>query len=332
MNTVEIIRDRPHIESWAPYQSVRPLLGIPDGFLEIPEWLHQQRRLPRPLHRLRQAPLRASSPSSPPASSGLPRNLVIAFFTIILTSLNYTGLTIVRYTAVTFGVIALLPFLLMTEFALPKLHPHRWGSLGDKYRDWNLNFWDNASALANEIDRPQQTFPKALFSTGMMVCVGCILPLLAAIGSLDVPQDQWTTGFLADAAGMIAAQWLKIWVEVGSVLSSMGFFEAQLSTCAYQVHGMVGLGFLPRFTRIRSTRFNTLRVGIVMTSAITLGVSFMGFEDIIASANFLYSLGMLLEFTSFIWSRRKYPELKRPYKVPMGMAGVAVMLLVPSGF
>ncbi|KAL5976738.1 hypothetical protein ACLOJK_021071 [Asimina triloba] len=277
----------------------------------------------------------------PVFSSGLPRSLAIAFFTIILTFLNYTGLTIVGYTAVTFGVIALLPFLLMTGFALPKLHPHRWGSLGDKRKDWNLyfntlfwnlNFWDNASALAGEVDRPQQTFPKALFSTGILVCAGYILPLLAATGSLDVPQDQWTTGFLADAAGMIAGRWLKIWVEVGSVLSSMGLFEAQLSTCAYQVHGMAGLGFLPRFTGIRSTWFNTPWVGIVMTSAITLGVSFMGFEDIIASANFLYSLGMLLEFASFIWLRRKYPELKRPYKVPMGMAGLTAMLLVPSGF
>ncbi|KAL5982702.1 hypothetical protein ACLOJK_016778 [Asimina triloba] len=51
---------------------------------------------------------------------------------------------------------------------------------------------------------------------------------------------QWTTGFLADAADMIADRWLKIWVEVGSVISSMGLFEAQLSTCAYQVHGMAG--------------------------------------------------------------------------------------------
>lgn len=58
----------------------------------------------------------------------------------------------------------------------------------------------------------------------------------------------------------------------------------------------------------------------------------MDFTDIISSANFLYSLGMLLEFASFVWLRRKLPAIKRPFRVPMRMPGLVIMCLIPSGF
>jgi amino acid transporter len=95
---------------------------------------------------------------------------------------------------------------------------------------------------------------------------------------------------------------------------------------------MADLGFVPNFFAIRSKRFNTPWVGILLSTLITIGVSYMTFTDIISSANFLYSLGMLLEFASFIWLRKKLPGLKRPYRIPMRLPGLIVMCLVPSAF
>ncbi|KAK4855384.1 hypothetical protein QYF36_006717 [Acer negundo] len=43
-------------------------------------------------------------------------------------------------------------------------------------------------------------------------------------------------------------------------------------------------------------------------------------------------LGMLLEFASFLWLRRKLPTLKRPFRVPLELPGLVVLCLVPSGF
>ena len=52
-------------------------------------------------------------------STGLPRYLAIFFSTLVLSFLNYTGLTIVGYTAVTLGVVSLLPFIVMSFVAIP---------------------------------------------------------------------------------------------------------------------------------------------------------------------------------------------------------------------
>lgn len=278
-----------------------------------------------------------------PLESGWPRSLAIMVSTCILSFLNFTGLTIVGYAAVLLGLVSLSPFIIMSLAAIPKIKPHRWFSSGQKglKKDWNLffntlfwnlNFWDNVSTLAGEVDRPQKTFPVALLVAVIFTCVAYLIPLFAVIGAVNVDQSQWDSGFHATAAEMIAGKWLKIWLEVGAVLSAIGLFEAQLSSSAYQILGMADLGFLPKFFGLRSKKFNTPWVGILVSTLITLGVSYMDFESIVASANFLYSLGMLLEFAAFIWLRMKKPQLKRPYRVPMKLPGLVIMCLIPSGF
>ncbi|KAM5582308.1 putative polyamine transporter [Rosa sericea] len=279
----------------------------------------------------------------PALESGWPRYVAVGVSTLFLSFLNFTGLAIVGYVAVVLGLVSLSPFIVMSLIAIPKIKPHRWLSLGQKgvKKDWNLffntlfwnlNFWDNVSTLAGEVEKPRKTFPKALFVAVIFTCMAYLVPLFAVIGSVNVDQRKWESGFHAEAAEIIAGKWLKYWIEVGAVLSGIGLFEAQLSSSAYQVLGMADIGFLPRFFAVRSKRFDTPWVGILISTLITLGVSYMNFTDIISSANFLYSLGMLLEFASFIWLRRKMPTLKRPYRVPMKLPGLVIMCLIPSGF
>lgn len=54
----------------------------------------------------------------------------------------------------------------------------------------------------------------------------------------------------------------------------------------------------------------------------------MSFQEILEFLNFLYSIGMLLEFAAFIKLRIKKPDLHRPYRVPLQTFG-ATMLCVP---
>ena len=279
----------------------------------------------------------------PALQSGWPRQVAILASTLALSFLNYTGLTIVGNVAVLLGMVSLSPFVLMSLIAIPKIKPHRWVSLGQKgvKRDWNLffntlfwnlNFWDNVSTLAGEVDQPAKTFPLALFVAVVFTCVSYLIPLFAVTGAVSVDQSQWETGFHAQAAEIIAGKWLKIWIEVGAVLSAIGLFEAQLSSSAYQVLGMAEIGILPKFFGVRSKWFSTPWLGILLSTLISIGVSYMDFTDIISSANFLYSLGMLLEFASFLWLRWKKPTIERPYRVPLKLPLLGVMCFVPSAF
>uniref|UniRef100_A0A6V7QQK8 Polyamine transporter n=1 Tax=Ananas comosus var. bracteatus TaxID=296719 RepID=A0A6V7QQK8_ANACO len=261
---------------------------------------------------------------APAVGSGRARAGAVAGFNVALSFLNYTGLSVVGWVAVALGAASLAPFVLMAGFALPRLRPRRWLAVAED-KDWrlffntlfwNLNFWDSASTMAGEVERPETTFPRALVVSVVMTSLGYLLPLMAGTGAIDAPPSAWGDGYFADAAGTIAGSWLKYWIEVGAVLSAIGLYEAQLSSSAFQLMGMADLGLLPRLFARRAPFFDTPWAGILLSSLITLGMSFLSFNNIVASANFLYSLGMLLEFASFLRLRRSRPDLKRPFAVP----------------
>ena len=99
----------------------------------------------------------------PALESGWPRNVSILISTVVLSFINFTGIAIVGWAAVVLGIVSLSPFILMAAIAIPKIRPHRWLSLGQKNKDWNLyfntlfwnlNFWDNVSTLAGEDHKP----------------------------------------------------------------------------------------------------------------------------------------------------------------------------------
>nr|CAB3500678.1 unnamed protein product [Digitaria exilis] len=164
----------------------------------------------------------------PAVSTGGGRLTTIVTFNVALTLLTYTGLGVVGWSAI---------------------RPGRWGVAGGdkdwklflKTMFWNLNYWDSVSTMAGEVDRPGKTFPKALLSAVCMASLGYLLPLRAGIGATDTTPEAWGNGYFADAAGLIAGKWLKYWIEVGAVLSSIGLYSASLSSAAYLLAGMADL-------------------------------------------------------------------------------------------
>ena len=68
---------------------------------------------------------------------------------------------------------------------------------------WNLNYWDNVSTLAGEVDKPSQTLPKALLWAVVMVTCTNIFPLLAGTGAVKLDRTKWEDGYLADLAHII---------------------------------------------------------------------------------------------------------------------------------
>jgi len=277
----------------------------------------------------------------PACGHGPVRDVGILLYTFMLSYLNFTGLSIVGWTAAILGTLSLLPFVLMALISIPRIKPSRWVVADQGHMDWslyfntlfwNLNFWDNASTLAGEVEEPQRTFPRALLCAGVLTVLGYVLPLLAATGALELDRELWSDGYLADAAGLIAGAWLKYWVEIGAVLSTVGLFEAQLSSASFQLLGMAEMGILPSVMATRSPSYNTPTWGIAASACGTLVLSYVSFANIVSAANFLYSCGMLLEFASFLWLRRKFPSLKRPYRVPLGIPGLVCMCAVPVVF
>ncbi|KAI4353047.1 hypothetical protein L6164_002025 [Bauhinia variegata] len=272
----------------------------------------------------------------PALAGGLPRTVAAWVLTICLTYLNYRGLTIVGWVAVLLGVFSLVPFLVMGLLAIPDLKPSRWleANLNDVdwnlYLNtlfWNLNYWDNISTLAGEVDNPEKTLPKALFYAVILVVVGYIFPLLTGTGAVSLNRALWTDGYFSDIARIIGGVWLGWWLQAAAAMSNMGMFVTEMSSDSFQLLGMAERGLLPEFFSKRS-RHGTPLTGILFSASGVILLSLLSFREIVAAENFLYCFGMTLEFIAFILLRIGNPDAPRPYKVPGGTAG-AILICIP---
>ncbi|KAJ7538820.1 hypothetical protein O6H91_11G064100 [Diphasiastrum complanatum] len=273
----------------------------------------------------------------PSVSGGPTRLACLLIITVALTYFNYRGLTIVGYAAVALGIFSLLPFCVMAFLAIPRLKPERWLVINLENVDWrvfmntlfwNLNYWDSASTLAGEVENPQKSFPKALGFAVLLVMFSYLIPLLAGTGALKLDLAAWNDGYFADVAMAIGGPLLKWWVAVAAALSNAGLFEAEMSSDSFQLLGMGESGMLPQIFARRS-KFGTPILGIIFSGTGVVLLSWLRFQEIIEILNFLYCLGMLLEFAAFIWLRIKQPTLLRPYRVPLNTLGVVLISIPP---
>ena len=81
--------------------------------------------------------------------------------------------------------------------------------------------------------------------------------------------------------------------------------------------------------RIRS-KYGTPTISILCSAFGVVILSWLSFQEILEFLNFLYAVGMLLEFAAFIRLRMKQPYLHRPYRVPLGTLGVTLFCLPPA--
>lgn len=86
----------------------------------------------------------------------------------------------------------------------------------------------------------------------VILCNG--LPVLVGTGSAAVAAEAsvsgaeggrwslWVDGYFAEVAEAIAGRWLGVWVVLAAAAANIGLFEAEMSSDAFQLMGMVRCG------------------------------------------------------------------------------------------
>eukprot|EP00890_Picochlorum_soloecismus_P000529 jgi/Picsp_1/1477/NSC_04955-R1_neutral amino acid transport protein len=274
----------------------------------------------------------------PVLETGFLRFLVLITVNLGLTYLNYRGLHVVGNAAIGMTIFTLLPFGIMCLVGIPHIEPKNWFVIDfDTIKwipflnvmFWNLNYWDTVSTLAGEVENPAKTFPKALGMAVTLVVLAYLLPLLVGIGVASDTGD-WTLGYFAGVAKQVGGSWLAWWIVVAAAVSQLGQFQAEMSTDSYQLLGMAERGFIPEAFAKRS-KHGTPTLAIIFSSLGIMTMASFNFLQIVELLNIVYCMAELLEFVAFIWLRVKYPDLHRPFKIPLSTGG-CIAMLVPAFF
>jgi amino acid transporter len=193
---------------------------------------------------------------------------------------------------------------------------------------WNYMGWDNASTVAQEVESPQQNYPRAMLISAALVALTYILPL-AAVAVAGIPAGQFSTGAWTDAARSIAGPWLALAVVLGGLLNGAGMFNALMLSYARVPYALAKDGLLPRFlTRTTSTQVPWVSVlACAFAWALALRLSF---ERLISIDLVLYGASLMLEFVALVALRMREPALARPFRIPGGLTAAIATGVGPT--
>jgi amino acid transporter len=192
---------------------------------------------------------------------------------------------------------------------------------------WNFMGWDNASTLAGEVRAPQKNYPRGILVALAFVVVTYMVPVLAAAATGADPSG-WTTGSWIDHGQNTVGRTLGLSLCVAGMASPLGMFSALMASYARLPVALAEDGYLPRWITKRDARgapYVALCICALLWT-LTLGLSF---ERLVVLDIMLYGASLLLEFVSLVALRIREPSLPRPYRVPGGIWGAALLGVGP---
>jgi amino acid transporter len=246
-------------------------------------------------------------------------------------ALNLAGIRVVGITSLWLFFLLSLPFGLIVL-----LSPVKAGSFAEPHAAsavsvgllgavlvamWNYMGWDNASTIAQEVERPQKTYPKAMIAAVVLVSLTYVLPFVAVYFT-GIPASAFAEdGSWASIAGQLGGkvmgfEWLRFFVTIGGMMSAFGMFNALVMSYSRLPLAMAKDGMLPKvFGKV--TRANeTPWVAILVCAAgwaLCLG---LGFKRLVTLDIMLYGASLMLEFVTLVVLRIREPELRRTFRVP----------------
>lgn len=126
---------------------------------------------------------------------------------------------------------------------------------------------------------------------------------------------------------------LALWVVVAAAVSNVGLFLAEMNSDAYQMLGMAECGLLPACLARKSKEHGTPVTAITVSAAVIMVMSVScSFDELITMINWLYSLAIAFEIAAFIKLRYDFPDLPRPYRVPLSNHAITLLMVLPLAF
>jgi amino acid transporter len=248
---------------------------------------------------------------------------------------NLFGAKAVGDGSILLGILMLSPFVLITIFAFFRhlalgATPPAQGSFltGILVAMWNYMGWDNASTVANEVENPQQTYPRVMLLALAAIFLSYAIPVLA-VWHLHVQPEVWTTGSWASIASMVVGPWLGAALVAAAMISEFGTFNSLVMSYSRVPVAMAEDGHLPKiFTR-------KLKDGAPWVAILVLGIAWaaslgLSFDKLIMLDILLYGASLVLEFLALIVLRIREPELVRPFRVPGGTPGAVAVAIGPT--
>ncbi len=259
----------------------------------------------------------------------------------VVTTINVIGIDAVGKVATVLGILILLPIAAMCAIAATKWHhnpfvplippgatPKQVAGVGLALGLWLYSGFEQLSTVADEVEDPQRTFPRALAWVVPLSVATYFLPTLFSLAALGDWQ-KWKDGYFSDAAFLIGGHWLGFAVNLAALITSVSLLNGTILASTRMPFAMAEDGYLPKFLTKVHPRFKTPWIAIIVSSSIYAALSWHSLSQLIIVYAWLRVMTTWMTVISGWRLRKTAPQMKRPFLIPWGSAGVLYCVLAP---
>jgi amino acid transporter len=256
-------------------------------------------------------------------------------------ALNMLGIVPVGKTALFLGAVLFAPFIILfTLFFIhhsgsinipsPSLKGIPFPSLGMALYTimWNCLGWDNITTYAEEVEKPVRSYLVSVFTAFGLVIVLYFLVIFVTQQTGIRPDLLAEKGFPA-VGEIISGKWLGGLIAFAGMASSLGIYAAVLLSVSRVPMVMADDDLLPKVLNRQHSRFQTPYISILVCSLIVSLMVLWPFADLLIIDVTVYGAGLSLEYITLVKLRVAAPDANRPFKIPLGVRGLCVMIMLP---
>ncbi|GAA3971311.1 APC family permease [Mucilaginibacter dorajii] len=193
---------------------------------------------------------------------------------------------------------------------------------------WNCLGWDNITTYAEEVEKPIRSYMISMFIAFVLVMLVYFFITWVAQQS-GINHDTLTNDGLPSLGVRIAGHWLGVLIAVGGMASSLGIYSAVLLSVSRVPQVMAEDNLLPRKLNRLHRRFKTPYISIIICSIVVSFMVLWTFADLLIIDVTVYGAGLSLEYISLVKLRLKEPHKPRPFKIPLSVTGLCLVIALP---
>jgi amino acid transporter len=259
----------------------------------------------------------------------------------LITYVNVRGIRVVGTVATALELAVLATVLVMCAMSvrmwhhnpfLPIIPPHKpvfqvFG-VGFALGLWLYAGYEQVSSVAEEVEDPQRSYPKALAWVVPLSIATYFVPTACSLAALGNWQ-QWGTGYFSQAAQLIGGPLLGFVITIAAAVMNLSILNSTVLTTTRMPSAMAEDGYLSPFLARTHPRFGTPWIAILLSAAIYCLLATNNVKQLISVYVWLRIATSILTVLSAWQLRRKRPDLPRSFRIPWGRTGLAYAVSAP---
>jgi amino acid transporter len=193
---------------------------------------------------------------------------------------------------------------------------------------WNFIGWDNVTTYAEEVNRPVRSYITSVGIAFLLIFGVYFLAIITAqLSGIDfnILNEE---GFPALGL-LIGGQWLGALLSIAGMASALGLFSGVLLSVSRVPKVMSDDELLPAKLHAIHPKYKSPYISIIVCSLVVSVMILWTLGDLLVIDVTVYGAGLFLEFISLIVLRIKAPHEHRPFKIPLNIFGLCLLLLLP---